>query len=86
MNKRVPLTGNDAGAEALKDVNPDVAAVFPITPQTELMHKFASYVHDGVVDTGADPGGIGAHAPEPVRGGVGPERGPSRPPRRRACC
>jgi pyruvate ferredoxin oxidoreductase alpha subunit len=51
MNKRVPLTGNDAGAEALKDVNPDVAAVFPITPQTELMHKFSSYVHDGVVDT-----------------------------------
>ena len=51
MNKRVPLTGNDAGAEALKDVNPDVAAVFPITPQTELMHQFASYVHDGVVDT-----------------------------------
>lgn len=51
MAKRVPLTGNDAGAEALKDVNPDVAAVFPITPQTELMHKFASYVSDGVVDT-----------------------------------
>jgi pyruvate ferredoxin oxidoreductase alpha subunit len=51
MPKRVPLTGNDAGAEALKDVNPDVAAVFPITPQTELMHKFSSYVHDGVVDT-----------------------------------
>jgi len=51
MSKPVPLTGNDAGAEALKDVNPDVAAVFPITPQTELMHKFSSYVHDGVVDT-----------------------------------
>lgn len=51
MPKRVALTGNDAGAEALKDVNPDVAAVFPITPQTELMHKFSSYVHDGVVDT-----------------------------------
>lgn len=51
MNKRIPLTGNDAGAEALKDVNPDVAAVFPITPQTELMHKFASFVHDGKVDT-----------------------------------
>jgi pyruvate ferredoxin oxidoreductase alpha subunit len=51
MSKRVPLTGNDAGAEALKDAQPDVAAVFPITPQTELMHKFASFVHDGVVDT-----------------------------------
>ena len=51
MAKQVALTGNDAGAEALKDVNPDVAAVFPITPQTELMHKFASYVNDGVVET-----------------------------------
>ena len=49
--KRVALTGNDAAAEALKDVNPDVAAVFPITPQTELMHKFSSFVYDGVVDT-----------------------------------
>ena len=51
MGKQVALTGNDAGAEALKDVNPDVAAVFPITPQTELMHKFSSFVNDGVVDT-----------------------------------
>ena len=51
MANRVALTGNDAGAEALKDVNPDVAAVFPITPQTELMHKFSSFVNDGVVDT-----------------------------------
>jgi len=51
MAKRMALTGNDAAAEALKDVNPDVAAAFPITPQTELMHKFASYIHDGVVDT-----------------------------------
>lgn len=51
MPTRVAMTGNDAGAEALKDVNPDVAAVFPITPQTELMHRFVSFVHDGVVDT-----------------------------------
>ncbi len=51
MAELVGLTGNDAGAEALKDVNPDVAAVFPITPQTELMHQFSSYVNDGEVDT-----------------------------------
>ena len=51
MANRVALTGNEAGAEALKDVNPDVAAVFPITPQTELMHRFSSFVNDGVVDT-----------------------------------
>jgi len=49
--KRIALTGNDAAAEALKQVNPDVAAVFPITPQTELMHKFSKYVADGAVET-----------------------------------
>ena len=51
MATRVGLTGNDAGAEALMHVNPDVAAVFPITPQTELMHKFSGFVNDGKVDT-----------------------------------
>ncbi len=51
MSETVGLTGNDAAAEALMQVNPDVAAVFPITPQTELMHKFAEYVNNGVVDT-----------------------------------
>jgi pyruvate ferredoxin oxidoreductase alpha subunit len=45
------LTGNEAVAEAFRQVNPDVAAVYPITPQTELMHKFADYVNDGKVDT-----------------------------------
>ncbi len=48
---RIALTGNDSAAYALKQVNPDVAAVFPITPQTELMHKFAGYVANGEVDT-----------------------------------
>ncbi len=48
---RTALTGNEAVAEAFRQVNPDVAAVYPITPQTELMHKFAEYVNDGKVDT-----------------------------------
>lgn len=47
----VSLTGNDAAATALKQVNPDVAAVYPITPQTELMHRFSQFVSDGEVDT-----------------------------------
>ena len=51
MNERTALTANDSAAMALKQVNPDVAAVFPITPQTELMHKFSQYVADGDVDT-----------------------------------
>lgn len=48
---RKALTGNEAGAEAMRQINPDVAAVFPITPQTELMHAFASFVANGKVKT-----------------------------------
>lgn len=49
--KMKAMAGNEAGAEAMRQINPDVAAVFPITPQTELMHAFAQFVADGVVDT-----------------------------------
>jgi pyruvate ferredoxin oxidoreductase alpha subunit len=48
---RVSLTGNDAAAEAFRQIDPDVAAVFPITPQTELMHKFSEFVANGKVST-----------------------------------
>ncbi len=51
MPERVAKTGNDAAAYALKQINPDVVAAYPITPQTELMHQFAEYVADGDVDT-----------------------------------
>jgi len=51
VSLRVGLTGNEAAAEALRQVNPDAAAVFPITPQTELMHKFAEFVANGKVKT-----------------------------------
>ncbi|MHC4591738.1 MAG: transketolase C-terminal domain-containing protein, partial [Planctomycetota bacterium] len=51
MAERMALTGNDAAAYALKQINPDVVAAYPITPQTELMHKFAAYVADGEVVT-----------------------------------
>ena len=49
--RTLPLTGNEACAEAMRQINPDVAAVYPITPQTELMHKFADFHADGKVDT-----------------------------------
>ena len=48
---KMALTGNEAGAWAFRHANPDCAAAFPITPQTELMHKFADFVADGDVDT-----------------------------------
>jgi len=51
MTTQVALTGNDAVAEAFRQINPDVAAVYPITPQTELMHAFAAFAADGAIDT-----------------------------------
>lgn len=51
MAKVVALTGNEAVAEAMRQINPDVVAAYPITPQTELMHTFAEFHSDGVVDT-----------------------------------
>lgn len=43
------LTGNEAVAYAMKQIDPDVVAAYPITPQTSLMQKFADYVSDGEV-------------------------------------
>ncbi len=48
---RTALNGNDAVAEALRQIDPDVVAAYPITPQTELMHKFADFVSNGEVTT-----------------------------------
>lgn len=49
--ERIALTGNEAAAMAMKQINPDVVAAYPITPQTEVMQIFASYVADGLVNT-----------------------------------
>ena len=47
----VAKTGNEAMAEAMRQVNPDVVAAYPITPATEIVQIFASFVADGLVDT-----------------------------------
>jgi pyruvate ferredoxin oxidoreductase alpha subunit len=49
--KLVALSGNEAVAYAFKQARPHVASAFPITPQTEMMHKFSDFVADGEVDT-----------------------------------
>lgn len=51
MARVVAVTGNEACANALRQVNPDVCGIYPITPQTDMMQKFASYIADGKVDT-----------------------------------
>jgi len=50
-SSRVALTGNEAVALAMKQVNPDVVAAYPITPQTDIVQTFSSFVADGEVDT-----------------------------------
>jgi len=44
-------TGNEAMAYAMKQINPDVVAAYPITPATEIVQIFAQYVADGQVKT-----------------------------------
>ncbi|MCS7163588.1 MAG: pyruvate ferredoxin oxidoreductase [Thermodesulfovibrio sp.] len=51
MTQIVAATGNEAVANALRQVEPDVCAAYPITPQTELMQRFSSFVSDGKVKT-----------------------------------
>ena len=51
MNRRVAITGNEAVAEAMRQINPDVVAAYPITPATEIVQIFADFVSDGKVDT-----------------------------------
>ncbi len=51
MAIRERLSGNEATAFAMKQINPDVVAAFPITPSTEVPQYFSSYVANGKVDT-----------------------------------
>ena len=40
---KVALTGAGAVAHAMRQINPDVVAAFPITPQTPIMQKFSDF-------------------------------------------
>ncbi len=51
MSIRERISGNEAIATAMRQINPDVFAAFPITPSTEIPQYFAQYVADGKVDT-----------------------------------
>lgn len=45
------LSGNEAVAIAMRQINPDVMGAFPITPSTEIPQYFSGYVANGEVDT-----------------------------------
>lgn len=51
MSIRERLSGNEASAIAMKQINPDVVAAFPITPSTEIPQYFSTFVANGTVDT-----------------------------------
>jgi len=51
MAKKERLSGNEAVAYAMKQIDPDVMGTYPITPSTEIPQYFSSYVANGEVTT-----------------------------------
>lgn len=45
------MSGNEAVAYAIKQVNPDVMPAFPITPSTEIPQLVSTYIANGEMDT-----------------------------------
>lgn len=45
------MSGNEAVAYAIKQINPDVMPAFPITPSTEIPQMVSTYIANGEVDT-----------------------------------
>ncbi len=55
MSIREKLSGNEAVANAMRQINPDVMSAFPITPSTEIPHIFSTFAANGQVDTAFIP-------------------------------
>ena len=49
MARVVGLTGDEVAAEAIRQINPDVIAAYPITPQTEIVQRLSQFVADGLI-------------------------------------
>lgn len=50
MARLVAMTGNEAVAYAVKQCRPDVIAMYPITPQTQIVEELAQFYADGELD------------------------------------
>lgn len=50
-SKAVAIVGTDAVSEAMRQINPDVVAAYPITPQTAIVETFSQLAADGLVKT-----------------------------------
>ena len=51
MSKRDRLSGNEAVAYAIRQIDPDVVAAFPITPSTEIPQYISKFKADGLITT-----------------------------------
>ncbi len=51
LKKAKAMTGAEAVANAMRQIEPHVVAAYPITPQTPIVEYFAKFVADGVVRT-----------------------------------
>jgi pyruvate ferredoxin oxidoreductase alpha subunit len=51
QNTNLALTGGYAIGEALRQINPDVMAVYPITPQTPIIASFSKHIANGKANT-----------------------------------
>ena len=53
VSKAIPerMSGNEAVAYAIRQVNPDVMPAFPITPSTEIPQMVSTFIANGQVDT-----------------------------------
>ena len=51
MAIRERMSGNEAVAYGIRQVNPDVMPAFPITPSTEIPQMVSTYIANGEVDT-----------------------------------
>jgi pyruvate ferredoxin oxidoreductase alpha subunit len=49
MKTKKILSGNEAIAEAVRQVDPDVMAAYPITPSTKIVETIAQFVADGIL-------------------------------------
>jgi pyruvate ferredoxin oxidoreductase alpha subunit len=47
VQKRVPMLGDEAVAEAVKECDVDVVSAYPITPQTIIVEKLAEFAANG---------------------------------------
>ena len=50
-SEALAINGAEGVAYAMRQVEPDVVAAYPITPQTLIIEKFSEYVADGLVRT-----------------------------------